>query len=161
MRTGQRHSGFTLVELLVALLAASVVLAAVATLAGATTCAQTVTDQMGRERAELLQVSARLSDFIKRANAVTAAAADGFTLWHDVNGDGVQDADELTTVSRNASGDTIIVGTDEIYPNCENVEFVSNVADPNARFISVWFDLEEGGQTQRHSICARLRAVSR
>ncbi|MHC4773613.1 MAG: PilW family protein [Planctomycetota bacterium] len=90
MKQKLKKSGFTLVELvelMVALVVASIVLAAVATLAHAATVADRITDQTGREQSQLRMVSMRLSDLIRRANGVVLAAEDGFKLWHDANAD--------------------------------------------------------------------------
>lgn len=168
MTTRQRQfaAGFTLVELMVALLVSSVVLSAVATLAYATTSASTATDQIGREQSVLRHVTVRLSDLIMRANEVVSASDSGFELWHDTNTDGVPDANELTLVTRGSDGNTITIDeteTDitidepESYRQCKNVLFQYDVSVPGTQFIAIWFDLEENGQTQRHTVTARLR----
>lgn len=155
MITRQRQfaAGFTLVELMVALLVSSVVLSAVATLAYATTSASTATDELGREQSTLRHVTVRLTDLIMRADGIITASDGGFELWHDTNTDGVPDADELTLVTRDGDGNTITIDGTESYTQCENVIFYV----PSTRFIAIWFDLDENGQTQRHTINAKLR----
>jgi prepilin-type N-terminal cleavage/methylation domain-containing protein len=146
MNRKQRQSeGFTLVELMMALLVASIVLAAVATLASATTAADRVTDQMGREQSQLRMVSMRLTDMIRRANRVTISAVNGVQLWHD------------TTIIRGADTNTLTIGSKETYSNCRDITFAYDTASPDTRFITVSFDITENGISQRHSINAGLR----
>lgn len=152
-----KKSGFTLAELLIALIVASVVLAAVSTLAGATVAADEATDQMGREQTYLRQVSMRLTDLIRRANRVTFTDTNGFELWHDANADGWEFADEITTVMSGADGNILTIGFNEIHSKCQNITFAYDAAAPDTRFITVSFDINENGQTQTHSINARLR----
>ena len=156
IRQRQLAAGFTLVELMVALLVSSVVLSAVATLAYATTSASTATDQIGREQSVLRHVTVRLTDLIMRANEVVSASDGGFELWHDTNTDGVIDAGELTLVTRDSDGNTININGTESYTQCKNVVFV---AASGTQFIAIWFDLEENGQTQRHTVNAKLRGA--
>lgn len=151
-----KNSGFTLVELMMALIIASIVLAAVVTLAGATMAANDATDQMGRQQAHLRQVSMRLSDLIRRANRVMTASSEGFELWHDDNADGLASADELTQVTRGADENTIMVGASETHSNCQNVSFRYDAAAPDTRFITIVFSLEENGVLHQHSVNARL-----
>ena len=158
MKQKLKNDGFTLVELMVALVVASVVLAAVSTLAAAGTAADNATDQMGRDQAQLRQVSVRLGDLIRRANRVTQAAEDGFELWHDVNGDGLATADELTMVVRGADGNGLTIGGTETHSGCQNITYAYDTAAPDTRFISVRFQITENRQSQEHSVNARLRA---
>jgi len=151
-----KNNGFTMVELLLALMIASIVLAAVTTLAEATTVANDVTDQMGREQSQLRQVSMRLTDLIRRANRVTSASAEGFELWHDNNADGLATADELTQVTRGADENTLTIGASEQHTKCQKISFGYDVAAPDTRFVTVSFDITENGQLQHHSVNARL-----
>ena len=157
-RKQRQSNGFTLVELMVALMIASIVLAAVATLAGATTAADQATDQMGREQSQLRMVSMRLTDLIRRANRVTIGAVNGFQLWHDNNADGIETADEKTTIVRGADGNTLTIGAGEAHNQCKNISFGYDTAAPATQFITVSFDIMENGQLQNHSANARLRA---
>ena len=158
MKRKQRQSeGFTLVELMMALLVASIVLSAVATLASATTAADQVTDQMGRDQSQLRMVSMRLTDMIRRANRVTIAAVNGVQLWHDNNADGIETADERTTIIRGADTNTLTIGSKETYSNCRDITFAYDTASPDTRFVTVSFDITENGISQRHSINAGLR----
>lgn len=157
MKRQSKNLGFTLIELMMALMVASIVLAAVATLAGATTAADQATDQMGREQSQLRMVSMRLTDLIRRANRVTISAVNGFQLWHDNNADGLKTADEVTLVVRGADGNTLTIGTDQTHSQCENIGFSYDEDSPDTQFITVSFDIAENGQLQHHSVNARLR----
>jgi len=157
MRREQKHKAFTLVELLVALMVMSVILSATAVLANAAATADIQTDRMGRSQAHLRQVTARVTDLIRRANCVTTASAEEFTLWLDANADGQLTADELVQIARGADGHTLRIGPDETHTFCRNVSFAYDQAAPGARFVTIWFDLEEGGLAMRRSICAQLR----
>ena len=158
MRHRRAQSGFTITELMMALLVASVVLSAVVTLASATTRAKEATDQMGREQSVLRQVTMRLTDALMRANQVYITYSGGFTLWHDTNADGLATADEYTVVSRGSDTHTLTIGSGGEYPQCENIEFGFDAAAPDTRLVTIWFDLEENGVTERHTINGRLRA---
>lgn len=167
MKNQSNKTGFTLVELMVALLVASVVLGAVATLANATACADEATEQMGREQAQLRNVTMRLTDLIQRANRVISSTTTGFILWHDIDGDGVPDADELTQVALGTdadsddhgedNADTLMIGSTESHWQCNNVVFKYDVAAPATRFIKIWFDMDENGISQTHTVNAKLR----
>ena len=161
MKRQTKKYGFTLVELMVALIVASIVLAAVATLAGATTAADQVTDQMGREQAQLRMISMRLTDLIRRANRVTISAVNGFQLWHDNNADGSyegsENVGEKTTIVRGADGNTLTIGANELHNECQNIRFSYDADSPDTRFITVSFDVIENGHLQNHSVNARLR----
>lgn len=157
MRKSQRQNGFTLVELLVALMVSSIVLSAVAVLANAATTASTATDQMGRYQSHLRLISAHLGDLIRRANRVMSASESEFNLWLDSNADGLVTNDELLRIGRSADGHTLLIGSGETHSVCRNVVFAYDQAAPQTRFVTVWFDLTENGQTQRHSVCAGLR----
>ncbi|MEN8126304.1 MAG: prepilin-type N-terminal cleavage/methylation domain-containing protein [Planctomycetota bacterium] len=151
------NSGFTLMELMVALMVASIVLAAVVTLAGATTAADQATDQVGREQSQLRLVSVYLTDLIRRANRVTAASDEGFTLWNDADADGLASAGELTTVKRAPDANTLTIGTNRVFSQCKNISFAFDAAAPATQFVTVCFSVAENGQLQKHSVNARLR----
>jgi prepilin-type N-terminal cleavage/methylation domain-containing protein len=150
--------GFTLVEMMIALMVASVVMAAVATLASATTSAHLATDTMGREQAQLRQVSMRLADLIRRANRVMSTSSEGFQLWHDANADGLATADELMLVSRGTGANTLKIGSTESHSQCKNISFGFDIAAPDTRLVTVWFDMTVSGRTQRFTLTGGLRA---
>ncbi len=157
MKSVDKKTGFTLVELMIALLIASIIFAATATLSHATACADETTDEMGREQARLRYVNIRLADLIQRANRVTAASSTGFELWHDKDADGVVDATELTQVAHDTDGSTLIIGGSEEHIQCKNISFGYDAAAPLTRFIAIGFDMTENGVSQHYSVNARLR----
>lgn len=150
-----------MVELLLALMVASIVLAAVSTLAGATVAADEATEQVGREQTHLRQVSMRLEDLIHRANSVTVIAEDGFELWHDNNADGLATADELTQITRGADGNALTIGSTEVHSKCQNISFAYDNVSPATRLITVTFSINENGQLQTHNINAGLRVSNK
>ena len=158
-RRRQSVAGFTLVELMVALMVASVVLSAVATLAYATCSASEATDQMGREQAQLQHVCVRVNDLIKRANYVHIDSEYEFWLWHDKNADGNRlSMDEWTRIAKGSDNNTLTIGYTESYTQCENITFdYYDWKDGSPRMVVVSFDMEENGQTQNYSINAHLR----
>jgi prepilin-type N-terminal cleavage/methylation domain-containing protein len=100
MKRKKQQFGFTLVELMVALMVAAVVLSAVATLADAASSAKSATDTMGRRQSQLQQVSIRLGDLIRQSNRIVTHNDWGFTLWQDHNANGILERGEFVTVFR-------------------------------------------------------------
>ena len=168
MKRNTKKSGFTLVELMVALLVSSVILSAVATLAYATSSAKEAMDDMGREQAQLRQVSMRLTDLVKRSNRIyqtgfgtNYAFEWGTRLCHDLNADGdYTDVDEMIWIYRYGNSIRVYRSTEtspEIYTQCTNPTFEYGWEDGRPRTVAIWFDMNANGQTQRHSINAHLR----
>jgi len=98
----QRHNnckGFTLVELLVALMVTSIILAAVATLAFAMSSVKTSTDDTSYKEAHLRYATLRLTDLIRNCRLVCAAVGNDTAIWKsDDNGDGKINAAELVYI---------------------------------------------------------------
>jgi prepilin-type N-terminal cleavage/methylation domain-containing protein len=166
MAKGRRHftAGFTLVELMVALIVTSIILSAVATLAYATTSAHKATDQMGREQAQLRQVCIRVSDLLRRSNKVykdisgIKAYEWGVLLCCDMNADGdYLDAGETVWIYRFEDSLRILGQSDEIYTQCKNPTFQYGWEDGRPRSVVIWFDMNDNGQIQRHCINAHFR----
>ncbi|MBM4103413.1 MAG: prepilin-type N-terminal cleavage/methylation domain-containing protein [Planctomycetes bacterium] len=161
-----KQSGFTLVELLVALMIAAIVLAAAATMADALACGKETCDRMSRSTSYLLQIQTRLSDLIMRANAAAISLEGNLTLGYDTNDDGL--TDEAVIVSKDALSNIITITENGIataytyqlknqageYQNAQ-----SNVVfgyDGN-KLVTVKFDLTENSVAQTHQVCAALR----
>lgn len=156
MKRTIRKSGFTVVELLVALLVASIVLAGVATLANAATAAKEATDEMGREQSQIRQLTMYLTDLIQRSNGVTSYSDGEFVLWHDDNYDSAQTSEELTRVRRGADLNGLEIVGWKNYDICKNVEI--NYADaPDITFIMIGFTVTENGLATRYTINGKLR----
>ena len=163
----RRQSGFTLVELMVALMVTSIVLSAVATLAYATSSAKETTDEMGREQAQFRHVSMRLTDLIKRANRIYRSGFGtnfafewGVRLCYDLNADGdYSDDDEMIWIYRYNNSIRVFRPSEtspEIYTQCTNPTFQYRWEDGQPRTVAIWFDMNDNGQTQRYSINANL-----
>ncbi|MHC4159662.1 MAG: hypothetical protein ACYSSO_11365 [Planctomycetota bacterium] len=90
---------FTLVELLVALMVMSVVLAAVAVLAFALGSAHNSSGDIARNQAELRTATLRISDLIKHCKLVCGTPGNDLALWRaDDNSDGRINEEELVYI---------------------------------------------------------------
>ena len=98
--------GFTLVELLVALVVTSVILTAVATLAYAMSRANDVTDDTGQKQAQVRYATLRISELIKHSKLVCAAPGNDLAFWRaDDNNDGKINPTELVYLETGQAGD--------------------------------------------------------
>ena len=160
-RNGNR--GFTLLEVLVAMMIVAIVLAAAATMAGALSGAKTANDQINRGTTSLLQIQTRLSDLIMRANEVAWCETGRLILLHDNNADGVAAADnsEYTTIETNGTALIIYRNDDpvnrETYRNCRLTDIYGDEATPDTTWVKVQFTMTEHGITNTYSVSARLR----
>jgi len=102
-----RHNtgkGFTLAELLVALMITSIILTAVATLAFAMGSVKDSTDDTSSKQAQLRYATLRLNDLIRDCKLVCAAVGDDVAIWRaDDNGDKKINACELVYIEAGAS----------------------------------------------------------
>jgi prepilin-type N-terminal cleavage/methylation domain-containing protein len=93
--------GFTLVELLVALVVTGVVLSAVATLAFALGRANDTTSDTSYKQAEVRYAMLRISQLVRYCKLICFAGADDFALWRaDDNNDGRINIGELIYIER-------------------------------------------------------------
>jgi len=98
--------GFTLVELLVALVVTSVVLTAVATLAFAMGVACEITDDTSQKQAQLRYVQLRISELIRHSKLICEVSSDDFALWRaDDNDDGQINIGELVYIEAGPNKD--------------------------------------------------------
>ena len=96
MQDIQNKRGFTLVELLVAIMVVSIVLAAVATLAFAMGSANDASDDTSQKQVQVRYATLRLSDLIKNCRLICGAADNDLAIWRaDDNDDGQIDPSEL------------------------------------------------------------------
>lgn len=166
MKRNSKQYGFTLVELMMALIIASVILSAVATLASAATSAHEATDEMGREQAQFRQINMQVSDLIKRSSTVYHDETSGYyafdwcvVLCYDLNADGdYTDADEKVWVYHYDNSLRMKGESDQLYTQCQNPTFQYRWEDGQPRTVIICFDMTENGQTQQYSIVAHLRA---
>ena len=187
MRNTKYESGFTLAELLMALIVTGIILGAVATLAYALGTANDAADDTTWKQAQVRYATLRISELIRHCRLVFDETSEGLGVWRaDDNGDGQINADEVVYVSKGPGGDCLqfiefldesnpaysIPGTiiqallssgfseehTTLIPECSNVQFVTDVSPPQSRSVSIFFDLEESGVTHSYQIKTTLRA---
>ena len=81
MRNSLSKNGFTLVELLVALIVTSIILTAVSTLAFALSSANKATGQMSRSQAQVRLTTLRIQEIIRNCNLVCYAGNNDIAIW--------------------------------------------------------------------------------
>ncbi len=188
-----RHNnskGFTLAELLVAMMVTSIILAAVATLAFAMGSVKDSTDDTSSKQAQLRYATLRLNDLIRDCKLVCAAAGGDVAIWKaDENGDKKINASELVYIEAGAGRNYIqlleFTCADEIalsniqggstkptllasgnyrqislVPNCSNVQFSFVSAPPLSKFMSISFNVVENGASCQRQISGNLRGWS-
>ncbi|MHC4644388.1 MAG: prepilin-type N-terminal cleavage/methylation domain-containing protein [Planctomycetota bacterium] len=100
------YRGFTLVELLVALVVTSVVLTAVATLAYAVSSANDATDDTDQKQAQLRTATVRILELVRHCRLVCSVSSEDFALWRsDDNWDGQININELVYVEWGPAAD--------------------------------------------------------
>jgi prepilin-type N-terminal cleavage/methylation domain-containing protein len=161
------YKGLTLVELLVALMVTSIILAAVATLAYALGKVSDSGDDTAEKQAQLRYATLRISELVRYSKLIYSANESEVVLWRDDNGDDYITAAELVTINtRLVSGDLQLCeidGTAEpivLLHQCSNVQFGFDLpSEPptKRKFVSVLFDLNENGIRHRYQISAALR----
>jgi prepilin-type N-terminal cleavage/methylation domain-containing protein len=162
--------GFTLVELLVALIVSSVILAAVATLAFAMSTANVSTDDTSIKQAQVRYATLRISELIRHCKLIYAASDSYITIWKVGNGDNVVDLDELVSIEAGEDADYIQLrepGTDPVVlvTQCKDVLFGlydSNYDDSRAlplktKYVSITFKIFENGIEHQYQISNALR----
>ncbi|MHC4459886.1 MAG: PilW family protein [Planctomycetota bacterium] len=96
MRNKRYENGFTLVELMVALVVTSIILAAVATLAYALGTANETSDDTSEKQAQMRYTTLRISELIRYCKLICGAPGDDLAVWRaDDNGDGEINPPEL------------------------------------------------------------------
>ena len=99
---------FTLVELLLALLVASIVSAAVVTLAFAVSNANDVTDNTSQIQAYVRHTTLRISELIRHCKLVCGMSGDDLAVWRaDDNGDGQINPKELVYIEMGTGRDYV------------------------------------------------------
>lgn len=187
MRNTKYESGFTLAELLMALIVTGIILGAVATLAYALRAANDAADDATLKQAQVRYATLRISELIRHCRLVFDETSEGLGVWRaDDNGDGQINSNEVVYVSKGPGGDCLqfiefldesnpaysVLGTiiqtllssgfsqeyTTLIPECSNVQFVTDVLPPQSRSVSIFFDLEESGVTHSYQIETTLRA---
>jgi len=178
------EKGFTLVELLVALIVTGIVLAAVATLAFAIGAANDATDDSSQKQAQVRYATLRISELIRHCKLICGTPGGDLAIWRADDGDGQININELVYIERGTgwdylrlcefpSSDTSPVNLSDIetlstsdyivtyvplVPQCSNVEFgFLPELPPQSRFVSISFDVVENDIVHQYQISAALR----
>ncbi len=97
MRKTRYNNGFTLAELLIALMVTSIVLAAVATLGSAMSSANDSTGDIAVKQAQIRFATIKIRDLIGNCRMICHLEENNFAIWRaDDNGDGYINLNELT-----------------------------------------------------------------
>ena len=183
-RYNQNRSGFTLAELLVALMVTAIILSAVASLAYALGSANRSTEKLSENQAALRYTSLRISELIKHSSLAFAIPTNGIALWTgDDNANGLINASELVYIESDETGQslrllefpgqsqavtinntetgaarsTLIASTDERYVTLlPQCENAQFSIDASGRFLTILFDLTENNTTSSYQICGTL-----
>ncbi|MHC4499965.1 MAG: prepilin-type N-terminal cleavage/methylation domain-containing protein [Planctomycetota bacterium] len=185
MQDKRYKSGLTLVELLVALVVASIVLSAVATLAYAMGTANDVMGDTSHKQAQVRCATLRISKLIQHCKLICGTPGSDLAVWRaDDNGDGQININELVYIERGDGEDYLrlcefppsaaslinlgdietLVASDygvsyvPLIPQCSNVQFSLDVLPPSTKFVSVSFEIVENGVVRRFQINAALRS---
>jgi len=185
MRDTRYENGFSLVELLVALIVTGIVLAAVATLAFAMGAANDETDDTSQKQAQVRYTTLRISELIRHCKLICGTPGDDLAVWRaDDNGDGQININELVYIERGTgrdylrlcefpSSDTTPVELSEIetlstggysvtyvplVPQCSNVQFgFLPELPPKSSFVTISFDIVENDIVRQYQISTALR----
>jgi len=179
IRNTRYEKGFTMVELLVALIVSSVILAAVATLAFAMSTANVSTDDTSIKQAQVRFTTLRISELIRHCKLIYAASVSDLAVWRaDDDNDAQIDLNEIVYIRKgpdsnylhlyefpSSSEGTVSLDTmpapigDDIrlVPECSNVEFLTDAEPPNTKFVSISLDLVENNVVRPYQINAALR----
>jgi prepilin-type N-terminal cleavage/methylation domain-containing protein len=162
--------GLTLVELLVALMVTSVILAAVATLAYALGKVSDSGNDTSEKQAQLRYATLRISELIRYSKLIYSAGENAVVLWRDDNGDDyitLGEGELVTIGTRQVGSDSQLCETTDgtaepiaLIHQCSNVQFTfDQPSEPPTRikFVSISFDLNENGGTNHYQISAALR----
>ena len=184
MRDVRYKRGFTLVELLLALIVTGILLAAVTTLAFAVGAANDTTDDESQKQSQVRYATLRISELIGHCKLICGTPNNEMAVWRaDDNGDGQININELVYIEKGAGNDYLrfcefplsdasIVNLSDIQtlstssysvtyvpliPQCVNVQFNFDVLPPYSRFVSISFDVLENGIIRQYQINTSLR----
>jgi prepilin-type N-terminal cleavage/methylation domain-containing protein len=184
MKNIGNKKGFTLVELLVAMVITGIVMSAVATLAFAMSSANKSTDNMSEKQAQIRFATLRITDLIRYCRLVCRQIDGDLVIWRaDDNNDGEINVNELICLRSgsdrgylrlcefNSPDDSLLtlsdietfnpdkyaVNTIALVPQCSDVQFKFDKSPPQSRFVSISFDITEDGSVHRYQIDSVLR----
>lgn len=111
MQETRYNSGFTLVELLVALMVTSIILGSVATLVFAMGSANDSADDTSQKQAQVRVATIRLSELIRHSRLICGIRnSDDIALWRaDYDRDDEIDVDELVYIERTSGHNKLVV----------------------------------------------------
>jgi prepilin-type N-terminal cleavage/methylation domain-containing protein len=183
MRDVRYKRGFTLVELLLALIVTGIILAAVTTLAFAVGSANDATDDTIQKQAQVRYATLRISELIRHCKLICGTPNGEIAIWRaDNNGDEQININELVYIERGIAMDYLrfcefppsdlsIVNLSDIQtlstssysvkyiplvPQCVNVQFSFDVLPPYSKFVSISFDVLENGIVHQYQINTSL-----
>ena len=162
------NQGFTLVELLVALMVTSIILGAVATLAFALGKVNDASSDIAVKQAQLRYATLRISDLVRYSKLVYSSSENEVVLWLDENKNEHVEPKEIVTIKRELlpGGDVRLCeychGAKAVVliPRCRNVRFWFDeplLPATRRKFVSVSFNLVESGVVRQYQIGAALR----
>ncbi|MHC4132607.1 MAG: PilW family protein [Planctomycetota bacterium] len=181
MQMKKNSSGFTLVELLVALLITSIVISAVASLAFAFGNARDYAEKTSKQQSHIRFTTLKLSELLRHCRLVNCLSGETIVIWReDDNGDDKININELVFINRGAErnyiqldeySDASIVDFGEVVVpnpvwtkssvtligNCTNVEYNLDSAPPDAEMVSIAFDVVEDSGIQHYQFSSRIR----
>ena len=185
MRNTRYKNGFTIVELLMALIVTSMIIAAVATLAFALGSANDAADDTTQKQAQIRYATLRISELIRHCKLICGQPGGDLALWRaDDNDDSQININELVYIEKGAGSDYLrlcvfpssatafvnlgdidasLTGIYEVtyvnlIPQCSNVQFSFDLVPPNSRFVSISLDVLENEAVRRYQINAVLRS---
>ncbi|MBN1795232.1 MAG: prepilin-type N-terminal cleavage/methylation domain-containing protein [Sedimentisphaerales bacterium] len=104
----KKTSGFTFVELMVALMVSSIIFSAIATLAFALGAANDSSTEDSTNQARLRYATVRISGLFKQAKLVTQSGTDDLAIWtEDFDNDNKIDPTEVVFIERGSGKDHI------------------------------------------------------
>jgi prepilin-type N-terminal cleavage/methylation domain-containing protein len=187
IRDKRYSKGYTLIELLVALIVSSIILAAVATLALAMSSANDASDDTSIKQAQVRYATLRVSELVRHCKLICGTPENDLAVWKaDDNGNGLININELVYIERGSSADylrlcefpasatsTITLSDIEtlspgdyskgsitlatLIPQCSNVTFLTDAEPPMTKFLSISFDLVENNAVRHYQINTALR----
>jgi len=168
MQNIRLKNGFTLVEMLVAMMVAGVIFVAVAALAYGLSSANRSGDDTCQKQAQLRYATVRIAELIKLGKLLYTASDEEIVLWIDSDENDRIDESELVSIRRVGSGSNMQIyefrseGEPAVLmPDCGNVrfEFDGPTLPPTKRkLISIRFELSENGVNRQYQISAALRS---
>jgi len=106
MRRAVYKKGFTLVELMVALIVTGIIMSAIATLAFAFSSAYDASDDTDRKQAQVRYASLRISELIRHCKLICARNGGDLVIWRDDDvsgGEGIINPEELVYIETDSN----------------------------------------------------------